>query len=229
LLSYQFGSLRRSWESAKQSTEYSLGLNLFDAPDMGAGLFVGRETELQEMENILQPKSKSPDRRVLILGGMGGIGKTQLAINYTKQHRDSYSSIFWLNATSEVTLNNSLRIVANRILLPATVCKLDDDRLRIEVLNWLSELENFRWLLILDNHDDPDGYKIQEWFPFVAHGSIIITTRLPDRLTGKKIKVLSMKKEEDSLRILATRSGREDTESGDNMLALWLETLLING
>jgi hypothetical protein len=196
---------------------------------MGAGLFVGRETELQEMENILQPNSKSPDRRVLILGGMGGIGKTQLAINYAKQHRDSYSSIFWLNATSEATLNGSLRVVANRILLPAAVGKLDDDQLRIEVLNWLSELENFRWLLILDNHDDPDGYKIQEYFPFVAHGSIIITTRLPDRLTGKKIKVRSMKKEEDSLRILATRSGREDTESGDNTLALWLETLLIDG
>ena len=187
---------------------------------MGAGLFVGRETELQEMENILQPKSKSPDRQVLILGGMGGIGKTQLAINYAKQHHDSYSSIFWLNATSEATLNSSLRVVANRILLPATVSKLDDDQLRIEVLNWFSEHENFRWLLILDNHDDPDGYKIQEYFPFVAHGSIIITTRLPDRLTGKKIKVRSMKKEEDSLRILATRSGREDTESGDNILAL---------
>ena len=215
--------------SAKQLTEYSLGLNLFDAPDMGADLFVGRETELQEMENILQPKSKSPDRRVLILGGMGGIGKTQLAISYAKQHRDFYSSIFWLNATSEATLNSSLRVVANRILLPATVGKLDDDQLRIEVLNWLSDLENFRWLLILDNHDDPDGYKIQKHFPFVAHGSIIITTRLPDRLTGEKIKVRSMKKEEDGLRILATRSGREYTESGDDILALWLETILTDG
>jgi NB-ARC domain len=194
---------------------------------MGADLFVGRETELQEMENILQPKS--PDRRVLILGGMGGIGKTQLTINYAKQHRDSYSSIFWLNATSEAILNSSLRVVANRILLPATVGKLDDDQLRIEILNWLSELENFRWLLILDNHDDPDGYKIQEYFPFVAHGSIIITTRLPDRLTGKKIKVRSMEKEEDSLRILATRSGREDTESGDHIPGPWLEKLLIDG
>jgi NB-ARC domain len=196
---------------------------------MGADLFVGRETELQEMEDILQPKSKSPDRRVLVLGGMGGIGKTQLAISYAKQHRDSYSSAFWLNAASEATMNSSLRVVANRILLPATVGKLDDDQLRIEVLNWLSELENFRWLLILDNHNDPDGYKIQEYFPFVAHGSIIITTQLPDRLTGKKVKVRSMKKEEDSLRILVTRSGREDAESGDNILALWSETVLIDG
>jgi NB-ARC domain len=196
---------------------------------MGADLFVGRETELQEMEDILQPKSKSPDRRVLVLGGMGGIGKTQLAISYAKQHRDSYSSAFWLNAASEATMNSSLRAVANRILLPATVGKLDDDQLRIEVLNWLSELENFRWLLILDNHDDPDGYKIQEYFPFVAHGSIIITTRLPDRLTGKKVKVRSMKKEEDSLRILATRSGRGDTESGDRIPVLWLEKSLIDG
>ena len=182
---------------------------------MDAGLFVGRKTELQEMEKILQPKSKSPNRRVLILGGMGGVGKTQLAINYAKQHRDSYSSIFWLNAASEATLNSSLRVVANRILLPATVGKLDDDQLRIEVLNWLSELENF-WLLILDNYDDPDEYKITKYYSSVAHGSIIITTEQPRQINGKQVKVEVMTDVNDSLAILATRSGRSNIKSGKN-------------
>jgi NB-ARC domain len=218
LLSCQFRSLLHLCRSANQSTEYSLGLNLFDAPDLGADLFVGRETELQEMEKALQPKSKSPNRRVLILGGMGGIGKTQLAVTYAKRHRSSYPSVFWLNATSESTLNSSLRGVANRVLPPETVSKLDDDQLRVQVSNWLSELDNTRWLLILDNYDDPDQYQIAEYYPSVAHGSVIITTQQPRRVNGKQVKVKSMTKAADSLAILAilaTRSGRPNIQSGE--------------
>jgi hypothetical protein len=192
------------------------GLNLFDAPDMGEGLFIGREAEVQDVESILQPQSDSPDstRKVLILGGMGGIGKTQLVITYAKRHRHSYSSIFWLNANTEATLNNSLRAVANRILPPETVSKLDDDQVWVHVSNWLSKLDNTRWLLIFDNHDDPDQYEITKYYPSVTHGSIIITTRQPNRVNGEKIKVQSMAKEEESLRILATRSGRDNVISG---------------
>jgi NB-ARC domain len=201
--------------SAHQSTEYSLGLNLVDAPDMSADLFVGRETELQEIGKALQPKSKSPDRRMLILGGMGGIGKAQLAVTYAKRHRSSYPSVFWLNANSESTLNSSLRGVANRILPPETVSQLDDDQLRVQISNWLSELDNDRWLLILDNYDDPGQYQIAEYYPSVAHGSVIITTRQPRRVNGKQVKVKSMTKADDSLAILATRSGRPNIKCSE--------------
>jgi hypothetical protein len=184
---------------------------------MSEGLFIGREAELQKMESILQPQSDSPgsNRKVLILGGMGGIGKTQLAITYAKRHRHSYSSIFWLNANTEATLNNSLRAVANRILPPETVSKLDNDQVWVYVSNWLSILDNTRWLLIFDNHDGPDQYSINEYYPSVAHGSIIITTRMPEDLQGEKIQIQHMTKEEDSLQILATRSGRPTIQSGE--------------
>jgi hypothetical protein len=183
---------------------------------MGEGLFVGREAELQGMESILQPQADSPGstRKVLILGGMGGIGKTQVAITYAKRHRHSYSSTFWLNASTKVTLNSSLRAVVNRIIPPETVRKLDDDQVWVHVSNWLSELDNSRWLLIFDNYDDSDEYKITQYHPSVAHGSIIITTRQPDRANGEKIKVQSMAKVEESLYVLATRSGRENVMSG---------------
>ena len=209
---------------------YNLGLNLFDAPDMGDGLFIGREDEFQSMESILQPQSTSPGstRKVLILGGMGGIGKTQLAITYAKRHRHSYSSIFWLNANNEATLKNSLRTLANRILLPEMVSGLEDDRLSIHVSNWLSEQDNTRWLLIFDNYDDPDQYRVSKYYPFVAQGSVIVTTRLPDRVKGQQIRLRSMAKEEDSLQVLATRSGRKIAESGNN--TSWrLESMLMAG
>jgi hypothetical protein len=183
---------------------------------MADGLFIGRDTELEQMENILLSNLNYSTRKVLILGGMGGIGKTQLAINYAERHCTSYSSVFWLNATSESTLNSSLRGVANRILPPETVSKLDNDKIRIRVSNWLSELDNTRWLLILDNYDDPDQYNLTKYYPSVAHGSIIITTRQPRRINGEQVKVESMTKANDSLAILATRSGRQAIQSGRN-------------
>jgi NB-ARC domain len=183
---------------------------------MADGLFIGRDTELEQMENILLSNSNYSTRKVLVLGGMGGIGKTQLAINYAERHCTSYSSVFWLNATSESTLNSSLRDVANRILPPGTVSKLDDDQLRIQVSNWLSELDNTRWLLIFDNYDDPDQYNLTKYYPSVAHGSIITTTRQPRRINGELVKVESMTKASDGLAILATRSGRQAIQSGRN-------------
>lgn len=203
------------------------GLNLFDAADIGERLFIGREQDLLSMERLLQPQSNSINRRVLILGGMGGIGKTQLAVKYANTHSSFYSSIFWLNATAEVTMRQSLRAMANRIFPPETVGKWKDDQVWIHVSNWLSEARNSRWLLIFDNYDDPDLYNIAKYYPSAAHGSIIITTRRPDRTNGGNFRLsLSPIVKEDSLRILATRSGRDNTESGEREMAHMHERLL---
>ena len=195
-----------------RSLEYDRGLNLLDAPDMGDHLFIGRNDELEQMKTILLSDPDSSDRKVLVLGGMGGIGKTQMAIRYAKRHHTSYSSVFWVNATSESALRTSLRRLAPQILLGQTVDQLDDDQLWAQISLWLSKLENSRWLLIFDNYDDPNQYQIEQYYPF--------TTRQPDRVNGYQIKVQSMTNDEDSLNILATRSGRPDISSGnDNTLA----------
>jgi hypothetical protein len=202
------------------SPEYDRGLNLLDAPDMSDHLFIGRDNELEQMKTILLSNPDSSDRKVLVLGGMGGIGKTQMAIHYARQHRLSYSSVFWINATTESALRTSLRRLAPQMLPSETVDQLDDNQLWVQISLWLSELENSRWLLIFDNYDDPNQCQIEQYYPFVTHGSIIITTRQPDRVNGYQIKVQSMANDEDSLNILATRSGRPDASSGNNSLTM---------
>ena len=186
---------------------------------MGQGHFTGRQSEIQKMVKILRTNSDSQGsiREILVLGGMGGIGKTQLAISYAKQYRSSYSSIFWLNASSEVTITASLRSLAKQIIPAETVRKLKDDQLQLHASHWLSEQENMRWLLIFDNYDDPDQYDIKAYYPAATHGSIIITTRQPRRLSGCQLKVESMKRVEDSLQILASRSGRNYATSGKDV------------
>jgi hypothetical protein len=195
---------------------------------MGDGLFIGREAELKRMEDTLLPDCRSSTRKGLILGGMGGIGKTQLAITYAKRHHTSYSSVFWVNATSESALRTSLRRLAPQVLPDETVDQLDDDQLWGQISLWMSKLENSRWLLIFDNYDDLDQCQIEQYYPFVAHGSIIITTRQPDRVNGYSIKIQSITNVEDSLNILASRSGRSGVSSGNTIPSRRCEKLMVD-
>jgi Cdc6-like AAA superfamily ATPase len=129
---------------------------LFDAPDIPSSFFIGRDSELKDIAHVLQPQSDSSEQMVLILGGMGGIGKTQLAIAYAKRHHTSYTSIFWLNAKSERTLKVSLQTLARRILPLNEERRCDDEEIQVSVARWLSEQENTRWLLAFDNYDEPE-------------------------------------------------------------------------
>lgn len=187
---------------------------MIDAPDLGGSNFTGRSAELERMETILLSKIDNQDRKILVLGGVQGIGKTQLAIRYAQKYGSYYSSVFWLHAASEISLKGSLRILARRILPVDRANGLEDDRLWLYVSNWLSELDNRRWLIIFDNYDDPDLYNIENFYPSASQGSIIITSRSPGRIKGEQLLVKTMRKLEDGLYILATRSGRDGVESG---------------
>jgi AAA+ ATPase superfamily predicted ATPase len=63
-----------------------------------AAQFVARENELAEMGQCLQ---SNKSRSAVILHGLGGIGKTQLAIEYIRRYKEKYTAVFWLNANDE--------------------------------------------------------------------------------------------------------------------------------
>lgn len=90
---------------------FSIGFSLSKVTE--AGHFVAREEELTQLHDIL---GKSHDRRTAVIHGLGGMGKTQLAVAYAKRHRDKYSAVFWLNARDEATLKQAFVEVAERIL-----------------------------------------------------------------------------------------------------------------
>ena len=84
-----------------------------------------------------------------------------------------------------------------------------------DVLKWLSRPDNRRWLLVFDNYDEPDLFAINDFCPGVGHGSIIITTRLPDLVMGTTVRVQPLVTITDSLGILEIRSGRSDVPKGE--------------
>jgi hypothetical protein len=151
--------------------------------------FVGRQDELDNLWQYLQP-TNSPSRKVAILHGLGGIGKTQLAIRFARDHKDNFTAIFWLSGKDRDALLRSLSFAFNRVQgqrwdSGATNDGEVEKRAR-HMLRWLALDGNSRWLIILDNIDQyspfgsaaGDGYDVGEFFPTVDHGSIIITSRL---------------------------------------------------
>ncbi|KAF4629991.1 hypothetical protein G7Y89_g8153 [Cudoniella acicularis] len=89
--------------------QFAVGLNLVSFPK--ATQFVARENELSKMHELLYSHS---NRTCVVLYGLGGIGKTQLAIEYIRRHKEKYTAIFWLNTNDQDSLKLSFRDVAQQ-------------------------------------------------------------------------------------------------------------------
>ena len=157
--------------------------------------FVDRLSDTAELEQCLLPRpySRQTRRRIFVLYGLGGIGKTQLAVDFARRHQASFSSIFWLDGRSEDRLRQSLASCANRIpkgQIPDRsknpVFDSADSLSAVvaDVLDWFGRPDNAHWLLIFDNVDqDHDhgsvtgAYDVRQYLPG-DHGSVLITTRL---------------------------------------------------
>jgi hypothetical protein len=166
------------------------------------------------MAKALRPNHETHKQQRLVLSGMGGIGKTQLAIAYAESGLVSYSSVFLINAESEAALNNSFRSVASLIFDVEELAELADKEIVRRVHQWLCTPNNTGWLLIFDNYDDPAQFRIDHYYPAASHGAIVVTTRRPDLVAGTHLHLRPFHNIEDSLAVLQTRSERENVQSG---------------
>ena len=78
--------------------------------------FIGRDRELIEIHKTLHNADATPRRRVIVLHGLGGIGKTQLAIQYAYIHQKDYTSIWWVNASTTQTLSQGFLGIAQQLV-----------------------------------------------------------------------------------------------------------------
>jgi hypothetical protein len=194
---------------------FSLGLNLGAAPQIDEDYFVGRDPELEQLRAWLAPRPKR--QNVVAVCGLGGMGKTQLSIQFVRRFADIYSSVFWLNSTDESTLKAGLAALAAQAMNhnPSVNDAKEIERMAQQARQWLSLPDNDKWLVVYDDYNDPrlpgmdspTGYDIHDFFPHRAHGSILITTRSPRLMYAKQLRLNKLDYVE-SLRILATRSGR---------------------
>ncbi|KAH7124620.1 acyl transferase/acyl hydrolase/lysophospholipase [Dactylonectria macrodidyma] len=158
--------------------------------------FIERLSDAADLERYLLPsRSHSQQtRKVFVLHGLGGVGKTQLAIDFARRHQAVFSSVFWLDGRSEDRLRGSIAGCVNRIpkgQIPSTAWnqpeahgKDDLDAAVASVMEWLARHDNGDWLLIIDNVDQDHeqggvrgAYDLRRYLPG-DHGAVLVTTRL---------------------------------------------------
>lgn len=150
---------------------------------------------MAKLERALLPQRQNSRQKVFILHGLGGIGKTQLAVEFARLHHRRFSSVFWLDGRSEDSLKRSIASCASRIpesqisetsRMYSEGGSGDLDAVVKEVMSWLAQPDHANWLLIFDNVDreysprnaDPDTYDIKRYLSSADHGAVLITTRL---------------------------------------------------
>lgn len=160
------------------------------------GHFVDRDKEMKEIELSMIP-GEAANRKVHVLYGLGGIGKTQLAIAYARKYQEKYSAIVWVNGSNQDTVLQTLAAFFQDSKIgcgaePSIEADHHGSNMKNNAqaaLQWLARKGNRQWLMIFDNVDqdyeashgaeDSDAYNLSLYFPCADHGSILVTTRLP--------------------------------------------------
>jgi hypothetical protein len=107
-----------------------------------------------------------------VLRGLGGIGKTQLTLEYAYRYGSLYRLVWWVRAEEPETLATDYAALAHHLNLVSQAAQ-DQPAIIAAVRRWLERYGG--WLLILDNAPEPSA--IRDYLPCTTHGHIIITSR----------------------------------------------------
>ncbi|MBE7384368.1 MAG: tetratricopeptide repeat protein [Leptolyngbya sp. SIO1E4] len=136
--------------------------------------FTGREDLLQQMYDTLicHQRAALTQHKRAALKGLGGIGKTQTAVEYVYRYQSKYKHIFWVRAEQTEELLASYSNIAQALQLPG-YDPTDRPAVVGLVKRWLEA--NERWLLVIDNADDLRA--VRQYLPLRGAGHLLLTTR----------------------------------------------------
>jgi tetratricopeptide (TPR) repeat protein len=176
------------------------------------GLLKGRDEELQH----LQEGQTTAITQAQTIHGLGGIGKTRLAVEYAWRSGSQYDTAFFVVAEAPEALQSNLANLARPELLNLPESKAPaQEEIVAAVLRWLREHD--RWLLILDNVDTPEAKEaVLKMLPSFSAGRVLITSRLrewPPSVQRQPLETLNV---DEAQRFLLERTASDRTRSEDD-------------
>jgi len=160
--------------------------------------FTGRERPLASLHDNFTTSRAAVLTQAQAISGLGGIGKTQTAVEYAYRYREEYRFVLWANATTRETLIADFVTLAGVLDLPEKN-EQDQNIIVAAVKRWLAQHDG--WLLILDNADDLA--MARDYVPTGGKGHILLTTRAQAAgAMARSIEVEKMDQEEGTVLLL---------------------------
>lgn len=175
--------------------------------------FTGRQEILQQMHQLLGQEASISLTQSWSLSGLGGVGKTQTAVEYAYRHAEDYRAILWMSAETHESLISSLTTIADMLQIPESQ-KQEPESIMPAVLRWLSSHSG--WLLILDNVEDVD--LVKQFLPSTRQGVLLFTSRKQTLGVMAHTLDLDPLTTEEGVRFLLHRSGGPKLTSALNDL-----------
>jgi len=168
--------------------------------------FTGRVDYLDRINGLFKKQTNNAINICQTLKGLGGIGKTQLAIEYAYRYCGDFENCIWfINAETSNTTHNTFVLFAEHFKLPLQSEYTPED-LQSAVKKWLTDNKN--WLLIYDNLES--AATIQPYLPEKIRGRLIITTRNTRIDLGKQIELGVFEMDEAKLFVKKRLSNSEE-------------------
>ena len=121
-------------------------------------------------------------RQRAILWGLGGFGKTRIALEYLKTYQKDYSAVLWINAatyeSAEESFAQAATVLRSRHAIKPSLLPVGAKTNMRLVHQWLASSKNTNWLMVLDSLDDLESFDCRDLIPQCSHGSIIVTSTL---------------------------------------------------
>lgn len=144
--------------------------------------FIGRELILDQLLEIIPPDADKDDCQHIAIAGLGGVGKTQIALEaaFRIRHKFKDCHVFWVPAIDISTFENAYREIGRALKIHGIENTQADVKQHVQAA--LSRCSS-KWLLIIDNADDVDLFynttkaTMSDFLPFSLKGSILFTTR----------------------------------------------------
>lgn len=173
--------------------------------------FTGRESLLDDLHD----RMRSGTTAVLpqALHGMGGVGKSQLAVEYVYRHQGDYDLVWWIPSERTTQVAAELVELAQRMDLPVgpeanTAVPAVREALRLGQ-------PYARWLLVFDNAESPEA--IRRFFPSGGPGSIMVTSRNPQWANIARPLEVDVFSRSESIELLRNRGPELEEEAADRL------------
>ncbi|WP_344837924.1 FxSxx-COOH system tetratricopeptide repeat protein [Actinocorallia longicatena] len=181
------------------------------------GNFTGRQEALRELRRQMSEGTTAILPQAL--RGMGGVGKTQLVIEYAHRFKGEYDVVWWVASDIPLLVPGALGAMAERLGLPSARSVGIDEACR-SVLDALRRGDPYpRWLLIFDNANKPSDIEAHIPEPRAGQGHVLITSRNPEWSSVASTVVVDVFDRSESVEFLGKRVRDRITDAEAGQLA----------